>query len=152
MSQVAHRRRTRNSTKETDVLIALIQTLARDYDHVFLDVEGAEHFGAPFGLSPHTRVEQATPDQPKGLTLHGGEKSARGIAADDLAGQIARHLGVTFEDKFGRGSRLRSACSAIEAHLKALKKAGEKIPYAGKVAGQRSMSQHRRKLLDDLKE
>lgn len=100
--------------------IKLIETLARDYDHVFLDEEGARNFSEPFGFTARTYVAHANPREPKGLTLRDGAKAARGISADDLAYQIASHLKVpTNPDLTGRGFRLRSACEAIVAYLKA---------------------------------
>lgn len=101
--------------------IVLIRTLRNDYDHAFLTVEGAKHFSAPFGFEATVYEQTANPTDPKGLTLNDGSESAVGIAADDLAFQIARHLDMTLPSfAMGRGHRLRVACDLIEANLRTL--------------------------------
>lgn len=98
--------------------IATITELRDDYDHCFLTEAGANHFGEPFGFVPRCSRHFANPEEPKGLTLEDGAESAIGIAADDLAAQIATALGVQWASwKMGRGSRLRDACNAILAHI-----------------------------------
>ena len=94
-------------------LLKLVEKL-REYDHAFLDTEGALHFSTPFGFKARTYVAHADPTEPKGLTLHDGAASAEGIDAVDLAKQICHHVGVEYESKFGRGSQLRSCCDALE--------------------------------------
>lgn len=88
-----------------------------EYDHAFLTPEGAAHFTEPFGFSPRTYVERANPDDFKGLTLNDGATEARGVAAHQLALQIASHLGVSVPDMFGVGSQLRIACSKVLEHI-----------------------------------
>ena len=95
-------------------LLKLVGKL-REYDHAFLTKEGAEFFSKPFGFTACTHVVHANPTAPKGLTLNNGAESADGIDAVDLAGQICRHVGVKYDEKFGRGSQLRSCCDALEA-------------------------------------
>jgi hypothetical protein len=87
----------------------------REYDHAFLTVEGAEYFTEPFGFTARTAMVRANPNDIKGLTLNNGAKQARGIDAVDLAKQICNHVGVDYDDKFGRGSQLRVCCDALEA-------------------------------------
>lgn len=90
----------------------------RNYDHVFLSVEGAHYFAEPFGLVAQTYVATATPREPKGLTLADDAQTARGIGAHDLACQICDHLGVNYpHDIFGRGAQLRACCDALEHWL-----------------------------------
>jgi hypothetical protein len=89
----------------------------RQYDHAFLTVEGAEYFSKPFGFTAYTHVEKADPTAIKGLTLNNGAKQGRGIGAHQLAAQICRHVGVAYEEKFGRGSQLRACCDALEQWL-----------------------------------
>ena len=90
----------------------------RRYDHAFLTVEGAENFSKPFGFIARTSVVRANPEDPKGLTLDNGAKSARGVAAHLLAMQICDHVGVDYEEKFGRGSQLYACCNALEKWIK----------------------------------
>jgi hypothetical protein len=89
-------------------------TELRDYDHVFLSVEGAQYFARPFGLEPRVYAVEASPNEPKGLTLADGATSAVGIGAHELACQICEHVGVEYATSFGRGSQLRLACDALE--------------------------------------
>ena len=89
----------------------------RRYDHAFLTAEGAAYFSKPFGFTAHTYVAHANPTALKGLTLDNGATSAEGIDAVDLASQICRHVGVKYDEKFGRGSQLRSCCDALESWL-----------------------------------
>jgi hypothetical protein len=93
----------------------------REYDHAFLSEEGADTFSDAFGFKARTAVVEATPNEPKGLTLKNGAKSARGIAADELAVQICEHVGVEYPEMFGRGSRLRACCDALEQFLSSKK-------------------------------
>ena len=86
----------------------------REYDHAFLTKEGAEYFSTPFGFKARTAIVRANPNDMKGLTLHNGAEQARGVDAVDLAIQICAHLGVMYDDKFGRGSQLRACCDALE--------------------------------------
>jgi hypothetical protein len=90
----------------------------RQYDHAFLSEEGAQKLAEPFGLTPVTYIAYASPNEPKGLTLHDGAKSARGADAHDLAMQICDHLGVKYQAKYGRGSQLRTCCDALDQWAK----------------------------------
>jgi len=90
-----------------------------EYDHAFITEEGAEHFSKPFGFKAHCYVEKANPSDPKGLTFDDGRLEGKGVAAEKLALQIARHLNVNVPDMFGRGSQLRIACAKILEHLNA---------------------------------
>ena len=96
-------------------------------DHSFLTERGAKEICKPFGIDPELYEAKDTRSQIKGLTLYGinpktekefveGDTSL-GIDADVLAVQIAKHLEIDFENMFGRGSQLRSACEAIKEHL-----------------------------------
>ena len=102
----------------TSEKIKLIEGL-HDYDHAFLTQEGADHFAVPFGLTLKCRRHVADGDvNPKGLTLKDGSRSAVGIDAMILACRIADHLGVTYPEKFGRGSQLHAAVDATLDHLR----------------------------------
>lgn len=96
--------------------LALVKDL-RDYDHAFINEEGVEHFAKGFGVALRGHRHHANPDDMKGLTLDGGAKSAVGMDAADLAETICRRLGVSYAPMMGRGSRLRSACNALETHF-----------------------------------
>jgi hypothetical protein len=87
----------------------------RGYDHVFISAEGVQRFAEAFGLEGKITptLHYATPQEPKGLTLANGAKSATGMDASVLAATICRLLNVQYEDKMGRGSRLRSCCDAL---------------------------------------
>lgn len=93
-------------------------TQLRRYDHGFLTVEGANYFSAPFGFKARTYIEHVNPNDPKGLTLADGAKSATGIAAHHLAMQICEHVGVEYPEMFGRGSQLHACCDALEEWMK----------------------------------
>jgi hypothetical protein len=90
----------------------------REYDHAFLAPAGAQYFAEAFGFTAKTYTVEASPNEPKGLTLHNGAKQAEGIAADRLAIDICCHVGVEYESKFGRGSQLRACCDALEQWLR----------------------------------
>ena len=100
-----------------DIKLAAVKLL-REYDHAFIDEEGVDHFLAPFGLKGWSYEHRANPNEPKGLTLNVGLKSSRGMAADELASKLCDHLGVHYPNMYGRGSRLRACCDALEAHLR----------------------------------
>lgn len=89
-----------------------------EYDHAFLTAEGALHFTKPFGITPKLHIEEANPQNPKGLTLHNGARRAEGVAAHKLAMQIADNMGIQYKEMFGIGSQLRVTCVAILEHLK----------------------------------
>ena len=98
-------------------LLAVVNEL-RKYDHIFLNEKGVERFAKPFGLVARCYEHRATPNEPKGLTLKNGAESAVGLGAHELAMEICEHVGVEYEEKFGRGSQLRVCCDALEAWLK----------------------------------
>jgi hypothetical protein len=103
--------------KHVRMMLQIVNEL-RDCDHAFLSPEGADHFSKPFGFKAETWIHQASPNEPKGLTLSDGAKQAEGIDASYLAQQICRHVGVEYASKFGRGSQLRACCDALEQWLK----------------------------------
>ena len=101
-------------------LLEVIDAL-RQYDHAFLNTEGAHKMSIPFGFRATTFRHFADPPGTfKGLTLKGGAKSAFGVDAQHLAIQICDHVGVKYMSKFGRGSQLRVCCDALEEWAKAL--------------------------------
>jgi hypothetical protein len=87
----------------------------RECDHAFIGAEGVQQFAKDFGLEGKItpRRHYANPTDPKGLTLANGAKSAMGLDASELAATICRLLNVEYQDKHGRGSRLRSCCDAL---------------------------------------
>lgn len=101
------------TAKTPDELLQLVTEL-RKYDHVFMSVEGAHYFSEPFGFTARTYMAHANPDDPKGLTLEGGAKSAVGVSAHELAIQICEHVRATYAQSMGRGSQLRLCCDALE--------------------------------------
>lgn len=92
-------------------------------DHIFLFTKRAEELTKPFGIKPKLREMKDTRSFFKGLTLHGknpktGKEyvegdTAMGIDSHLLAGQIARHLKVEYDEHFGIGSQLREICGKI---------------------------------------
>lgn len=93
----------------------------RECDHGFLTAEAVQEFNVGFGLAPDAikpYKAYANPRDPKGLTFDNGAKSGIGYDAAEYAEQVSTLLGTGFKPwQMGRGSRLRSACDAIEAHL-----------------------------------
>lgn len=81
----------------------------------------------PFGFTPVMSKHFDTRSEFKGLTLNGinpvtGKEFkegdyAMGIEAHRLAMQLCRHLGLSFDDKFGIGSQLRVCCDSLEKSL-----------------------------------
>ena len=94
-----------------------------ELDHCFLSKKGVERFTKPFGFTGSTYLAKANPQDFKGLSLYDKDdnpiKEAIGQDASIVAIEIAEHLGVEYDQmySFGRGSQLRSACSAILEHL-----------------------------------
>jgi len=93
------------------------------YDHAFLKPEFVKKICKPFGLKPITYWAADNRSQFKGLTLVGinpktkkefkeGDK-VKGQDAHRLACYIANNLKIDYQDCFGIGSQLRSACEAI---------------------------------------
>jgi hypothetical protein len=102
-----------------------------EHDHSFLKPKYATEVAHAFGISPNLYEAVDTRSEFKGLTFFGknpktgkpfkeGDKCL-GIDADVLAEQIADHLKASYTPMFGRGSRLRECCRAVEELL--LKKA-----------------------------
>jgi hypothetical protein len=92
----------------------------REYDHAFINPEGAKRLAAPFGVKPRTYIEKVNPNDPKGLILEDGATEAEGIDAALLAMQICGDLSVDYESKLGRGSQLRSCCDALKMWVEGL--------------------------------
>ena len=95
-----------------------------DGDHAIFRADYAKTIAEPFGFDPHVRTyrdcrrKDGSTNDPKGVFLDSGPgTSMQGLGADDLACQVARHLGVTYESKYGRGSQLREALHQIAKHL-----------------------------------
>lgn len=91
----------------------------RRYDHAFLSAEGVESFATRFDLKDKIKPyrAKANPTAFKGLTLNSGKTEAVGMDAQLLAMRICELLGVSYDEKFGRGSQLRSCCDALEQHF-----------------------------------
>jgi len=87
----------------------------REYDHAFINPEGAKRLAEPFGVTPRTYIERVNLNDPKGVTFDDGRLEGEGIDAAILAQQICGALNVDYQGKFGRGSQLRSCCDALEA-------------------------------------
>ena len=92
------------------------------YDHCFLSEEGVRAFCKPFGANPNDVLYEAIDDRSefKGLNLGEGFKEgdkAKGAGADELAVFLCKFMGVKYMDMYGRGSRLRECCRALEEHL-----------------------------------
>jgi hypothetical protein len=100
-----------------------------ELDHCFLSKKGVERFTKPFGFTGSTYLAKANPQDFKGLSLYDKDDNPikeadewRWVIGQDasiVAIEIAEHLGVEYDQmySFGRGSQLRSACSAILEHL-----------------------------------
>lgn len=90
-------------------------------DHGFLTPDAAVKIQEAFGMKPHVQTQRANTGHPKGLRVDHLGKNARvqGYDAADLAADVAYHLGLEFKSAFGRGTRLRNACDAIQKFLEA---------------------------------
>lgn len=88
-------------------------------DHSFLKPEAAVEIQKAFGMTGYVQTQRANTGHPKGLSVDGVKRNAKvqGYDAADLAQDVARHLGLEPRDAFGRGTRLRNACEAIQEHL-----------------------------------
>jgi hypothetical protein len=97
----------------------------REYNHVFLSEKGVAGFAADFGVKILPSKYYEDLKDPKGLTLddspdvHKDKKGrfAYGLDAQVLAMRICQALGVSYEEKLGRGSQLRACCDALERHF-----------------------------------
>lgn len=103
--------------EQFELQLAIIKELA-EFDHSFLSPEGVQHFTSPFGFKGTTYRAKANPREFKGLTLNEGMVEAEGQDADRVATEIANHVGVSYPDMEGKGSRLRAACHAVEKYLR----------------------------------
>lgn len=87
--------------------------------HTLWSPEAAKKLTAPFGfdcrISHH--VADASPWNPKGLTLSAGKTEAEGASSWSISGQIASHVGARPEGKMGRGFQVRADCDAIREKL-----------------------------------
>lgn len=97
--------------------IARVKELLQDYDHGFITAEGVRYFTEPFGFVGTTYLAHDTRNEHKGLKLEGGATEAEGQDAEEVAGQICRHLGVAYPPMMGRGFRHRTRCEAILRYL-----------------------------------
>lgn len=92
-----------------------------ELDHAFLDKNGVARFTKPFGFMGTTYIAKANPQDFKGLTLwdkNGNQVSElEGQDASRVAMEICQHLGVEFQEMFGRGSQLRMCCARLLEHL-----------------------------------
>lgn len=107
------------TTKDRAAQLAAVNEL-RKYDHAFISAEGVRHFARAFGvdIEPRMTKANASPDNPKGLTLEGGATEAEGLDAVELAELICIHFDIGSGSFLnGRGARLRVACDSIERHL-----------------------------------
>jgi hypothetical protein len=89
------------------------------YDHSFLTPEGARSFAEPFGMKVYTQKVRANMGDAKGLYVEGvaPRTLVEGVDAASLAVDLCNHLGVSYPPMFGRGSRLRACCEALERHV-----------------------------------
>ena len=102
-----------------DARLAAVADL-RNYDHAFITPKGVARFNAALGVDIKPYTAWADPNDPKGLTFDDGAKSGQGCDAAYYAEEACRLAGSPFEPwQSGRGSRLRSACDALEALFKA---------------------------------
>lgn len=87
--------------------------------HILWSPEVAKKLTEPFGFE--CRISNykadASPWNPKGLTLSAGKTEACGASSWAISGQIASHCNLRPEGKLGRGSQVRSDCSAVRKHL-----------------------------------
>jgi hypothetical protein len=89
------------------------------YDHCFLNADLLAHFAKAFGLKNQIkpRLEEATPNEVKGLTFFDGASWGVDLDAAELAHTICKLLGVEHDDGWGRGVILERCCSALEKHF-----------------------------------
>jgi hypothetical protein len=85
------------STQDCAAQLAAVGEL-RDCDHLFLSAEGVKSFSETFGvdIKPRLAKADASPDNPKGLTLSDGASEAIGLDAAELAELICIRLGVDY--------------------------------------------------------
>lgn len=102
-------------TKEQE---AALRELCED-THLLWRPEEAERLTAPFGFKcriSHYKAD-ASPWNPKGLTLSAGKTEAEGASSWAISGQIASHYKLRPEGKLGRGSQVCEDCRAIREYL-----------------------------------
>ena len=89
----------------------------REFDHGIISQEHAQQLAEPFGVRAQGQVFKVGQDR----VVSGVAETFIGIAAEDLAEQIALSLGqVSGKDYpryIGVGSRLRGACDAVDKAL-----------------------------------
>lgn len=87
--------------------------------HTLWPPEAAKRLTAPFGFEARVshHVADASPWNPKGLTLSAGKTEAEGASSWSISGQIASHYKLRPPGKLGRGFQVRSDCDAIREHL-----------------------------------
>ena len=107
-------------------------TALHDYDHAFMSGAGVREFARIFGVSKKVKpfVHKANPTAIKGLSLNGGDKEAEGMCAAQFACEVCRALNVEYPSKFGRGSQLHAAASALEAHFEAQDRASAFVNHS----------------------
>ena len=90
-------------------------------DHAFIGKEGVEQLTKPFGFIGTTYLAKANPEDFKGLSLHDAEGNAvsemDGQDASKTAMEICQHLGIEFQEMYGRGSQLRVCAARILEHI-----------------------------------
>jgi hypothetical protein len=91
------------------------------YDHSFLTPKFVALICEPFGFDPKEFIYKAqdTRSEFKGLTILAGKEGDwwDGADADQFAAGLCNKLGVKYFEKYGRGSRLRECCEALEKFL-----------------------------------
>lgn len=105
---------------------AALELMEEAGGHAFLWPEVGVAIGAAFGLTLTPQVRRANTGDPKGLSVDGVGRNAKveGYSVYDLAEEIAESipdgpepLPRIYRCQEGRGSRARSACETIRAHL-----------------------------------
>jgi hypothetical protein len=104
-------------------------------DHCFIDPPTVVRLAKPFGFEPKIGYKVVNREDPKGLDVPGvpDGSSVKGLAADWLAVQICRHLGLAHDTLCGRGSQLRHCVEVIQKSLmvqdlRALESSGSSLP------------------------
>ena len=92
----------------------------KECDHRFLSPAEMEEIGKPFGVYK-TIIAIDNRSEFKGLNLGKDHKEgdrAEGLDADELAKEICKKEGVSYPEKSGRGSQLRTCCEPLLEYLK----------------------------------
>lgn len=87
--------------------------------HVLWDEIASLSITQPFGFNcrMQTYKNDASPSNPKGLTIDNGAKSAIGASSWNISGQIVHHVGAKSVSCLGRGFQVRADCDAVRKHL-----------------------------------